>query len=88
MGYKLAGKLAVALCTCGWALCVASVPLASLFPQPGLAGGLVLAAAAVLLLGAVFLWLAFYRCPHWGRLLPLRRDSGPGLCHQCGEKLP
>ena len=88
MGYKLAGKLAVALCACGWALCVASVPLASLFPRPGLARGMVLAATAVLLLGAVFLWLAFYRCPHCGRLLPLRRDSGPSLCHHCGEKLP
>ena len=51
-------------------------------------GRVVLAAAAVSLLGAVFLWLAFYRCPRCGRLLPLRRDSGPSLCHHCGEKLP
>ena len=88
MGYKLAGKLALALCACGWALCVASVPLASLFPRPRLARGLVLLAATVLLLGAVFLWLAFYRCPRCGKLLPLGRGGDPSLCHHCGEKLP
>lgn len=88
MDRKLIRKWATALCTCAAAVCILSVPVSSLFPDPGFARGLILLTAAILLLAAVFLWLVFYRCPRCGKLLPLGRGGDPGICRNCGESCP
>ena len=56
------------------------------FPHPVLSLGL-LAAGVVLLVNAILYSRKHYKCPHCGAPLPLKGDSCPDYCMDCGKKL-
>lgn len=60
--------------------------IAKYFPHPVLS--LVLLAAGVgLLVNAILYSRKHYKCPHCGAPLPLKGDSCPDYCMDCGRKL-
>lgn len=56
------------------------------FPHPILSLGL-LAAAVGLLVNAILYSRKYYKCPHCGAPLPLKGNSCPDYCMDCGRKL-
>jgi hypothetical protein len=82
MNYKKANGLSGIFCAVG--ICLSFMLL--LFPDGG--PGFVLTAVAALLFVAAgaAIKIMFYRCPHCGKLLPLR-NAFIDYCPGCGDKL-